>query len=307
MAKPPTSRIRNPRRPRRPDARPRPRRRDGADRARDHVRAARARQALALRLLAQRQPHPRGARGLPRRARRRRAPRFAFGSGCAAATTLLHTLRPGDHVVCGDDVYGGTFRIFTSRDAAARHRGQLRRPARRWRRSEAALTPTHAHGLARDADQSACSGSSTSRPSPTLARGARHRAGRRQHVRHARAAAAARSRRDRRRSTRRPSTSTATPTWSAARWSRATTSSRSGCRFLQNAIGAVPSPFDCYLVLRGIKTLPRAHAAPRRDGARAWRGVSSSARGRARACTIPASPATRSTPWPRADEAAAAA
>jgi cystathionine gamma-synthase/cystathionine gamma-lyase len=27
-------------------------------------------------------------------------------------------------------------------------------------------------------------------------------------------------------------------------------------RFEQNAIGAVPSPFDCYLVLRGIRTLP---------------------------------------------------
>jgi len=27
-------------------------------------------------------------------------------------------------------------------------------------------------------------------------------------------------------------------------------------RFLQNAMGAVPSPFDCYLVLRGLKTLP---------------------------------------------------
>ena len=27
-------------------------------------------------------------------------------------------------------------------------------------------------------------------------------------------------------------------------------------RFLQNALGAVPSPFDCYLVLRGLKTLP---------------------------------------------------
>jgi len=27
-------------------------------------------------------------------------------------------------------------------------------------------------------------------------------------------------------------------------------------RFLQNAIGAVPSPFDCFLVLRGVKTLP---------------------------------------------------
>jgi cystathionine gamma-synthase len=26
-------------------------------------------------------------------------------------------------------------------------------------------------------------------------------------------------------------------------------------RFLQNAMGAVPSPFDCYLVLRGVKTL----------------------------------------------------
>src|SRR4030095_5288888 len=39
---------------------------------------------------------------------------FAFSSGCAAATTLLNTLRPGDHVVCGDDVYGGTYRIFTA-------------------------------------------------------------------------------------------------------------------------------------------------------------------------------------------------
>ena len=30
----------------------------------------------------------------------------------------------------------------------------------------------------------------------------------------------------------------------------------SAWRFLQNAIGAVPSPMDCYLVLRGLKTLP---------------------------------------------------
>ncbi len=27
-------------------------------------------------------------------------------------------------------------------------------------------------------------------------------------------------------------------------------------RFSQNAAGAVPAPFDCYLVLRGVKTLP---------------------------------------------------
>jgi cystathionine beta-lyase/cystathionine gamma-synthase len=36
----------------------------------------------------------------------------AFGSGCAATTAVLLTLKSGDHVVVGDDVYGGTFRIF---------------------------------------------------------------------------------------------------------------------------------------------------------------------------------------------------
>ncbi len=36
----------------------------------------------------------------------------AFGSGCAASTVLFHTLRPGDHIVATDDVYGGTFRIL---------------------------------------------------------------------------------------------------------------------------------------------------------------------------------------------------
>src|SRR3569832_2247661 len=37
---------------------------------------------------------------------------FAFGSGCAAGAVQMHTLRPGDQVVCGDDVYGGTYRLF---------------------------------------------------------------------------------------------------------------------------------------------------------------------------------------------------
>jgi cystathionine gamma-lyase len=36
----------------------------------------------------------------------------AFGSGCAATTAILLSLQTGDHVLCGDDVYGGTFRIF---------------------------------------------------------------------------------------------------------------------------------------------------------------------------------------------------
>jgi len=37
---------------------------------------------------------------------------IAFGSGCAATTTMLLLLKSGDHVLVGDDVYGGTFRIF---------------------------------------------------------------------------------------------------------------------------------------------------------------------------------------------------
>ena len=36
-----------------------------------------------------------------------------FASGCAATSTIMHTLKAGDHVVCGDDVYGGTYRLFT--------------------------------------------------------------------------------------------------------------------------------------------------------------------------------------------------
>ncbi len=37
---------------------------------------------------------------------------YAFASGCAAADALMHLLDAGDHVVCMDDVYGGTFRLF---------------------------------------------------------------------------------------------------------------------------------------------------------------------------------------------------
>jgi cystathionine gamma-synthase len=37
---------------------------------------------------------------------------LAFASGMAAETTLCYLLQPGDHVVLGDDVYGGTYRLF---------------------------------------------------------------------------------------------------------------------------------------------------------------------------------------------------
>lgn len=37
---------------------------------------------------------------------------LAFGSGLAATNTVMNLLSKGDHVVVGDDVYGGTYRIF---------------------------------------------------------------------------------------------------------------------------------------------------------------------------------------------------
>jgi cystathionine beta-lyase len=37
---------------------------------------------------------------------------LAVGTGMAAETTVLHLLKAGDHVVCNQDVYGGTFRLF---------------------------------------------------------------------------------------------------------------------------------------------------------------------------------------------------
>src|SRR5579864_190074 len=66
---------------------------------------------------------------------------LAFASGLAATATLLHTLKTGDHVLCGDDVYGGTFRLL---DKVMRPFGidytmmDMRDPAR----VRAALRPT---------------------------------------------------------------------------------------------------------------------------------------------------------------------
>ena len=37
----------------------------------------------------------------------------AFSSGLGAATTLMHLVSPGDHVVAVNDVYGGIYRMFT--------------------------------------------------------------------------------------------------------------------------------------------------------------------------------------------------
>ncbi len=45
---------------------------------------------------------------------------LAYASGCAATMTVIQLLDAGDHVVAGDDMYGGTFRMF---DKVMRRRG----------------------------------------------------------------------------------------------------------------------------------------------------------------------------------------
>src|SRR5690242_13959199 len=46
---------------------------------------------------------------------------YAFASGMAATTALTHLLlKHGDHAICSDNVYGGTFRLF---DKIVRHYG----------------------------------------------------------------------------------------------------------------------------------------------------------------------------------------
>jgi len=37
---------------------------------------------------------------------------IAFSSGMAAISSIAQLLKSGDHIICSDDVYGGTFRVF---------------------------------------------------------------------------------------------------------------------------------------------------------------------------------------------------
>jgi cystathionine gamma-lyase len=37
---------------------------------------------------------------------------IAFASGCAASDAVMHMLDAGDKIICSDDVYGGTYRLF---------------------------------------------------------------------------------------------------------------------------------------------------------------------------------------------------
>lgn len=177
---------------------------------------------------------------------------LAFASGMAAGTTLCYLLRPGDHVVLSDDVYGGTYRLFArvlanygitftltdlsdTEQAAAAFRPETRMvwletPTNPWLKSldiaaVAALAHRHNAWLAID----------NTFASPYLQRPLLLGA---DFVVH-----------------------------SATKYLGGHSDVVNGLivlndpdlnerlRFHQNAVGAVPAPLDCFLVLRGIKTL----------------------------------------------------
>ncbi len=177
---------------------------------------------------------------------------IAFGSGCAATTALLMTLATGDHVLCGDDLYGGTFRIF---DRVMKPFGleasfiDMTDP----KKVSAAITPktrmiwleTPSNPLLKIFDVAAlaeiarrarvCLAVDNTFATPVLQR---------------------------------PIDLGATASvHSATKYLNGHSDVVGGAvmtnddelaerlHFLQKSVGAVPSPFDCYLVLRGLKTL----------------------------------------------------
>lgn len=178
---------------------------------------------------------------------------FAFASGSAATLTLLSRLAPGDRIVSGDDLYGGTFRLFDK--VLARHGVEttyvdMRNVADVERAIDDSTrlvwmeTPTNpllkVFDIRKVADCARARGLplvvDNTFASPVLqqplALGAtivvhsttKYING------HSDVVGGALATND-------------------EDWANAV-------RFEQNAIGAVPSPFDCYLVLRGIRTLP---------------------------------------------------
>ncbi len=185
---------------------------------------------------------------------------IAFASGSAATATLVELAAPGEELVVGDDVYGGTYRFF---ERVARPRGVLSRyvdiavggapglaaaldertrlvwfetpsnPLLKVTDIASVADAAHAHVGARGAAPIVVVDNTFASPAlqRPLALGAdvvfhsatKYLAGHSDTV----AGVAVTSRAD----------------------------LADQLRFLQNAIGAVPGPQDCYLVLRGLRTL----------------------------------------------------
>ncbi len=180
---------------------------------------------------------------------------LAFSSGMAATDTVLRLLGPGDHLLAGNDVYGGTFRLFERvlrpygldfSYVDATDPSQVKSGLRPNTRMIWLETPTNP--FLNVSDISAIVEIAHNRRSPTLVV---------------------------------VDNTFATPylqrplELGADIVVHSTTKYLGGhsdvvggavvardevlrerLAFLQNAVGAVPGPLDCFLVLRGIKTLP---------------------------------------------------
>ena len=177
---------------------------------------------------------------------------LAFASGSAASAALLGTLAPSDHVVACDDVYGGTFRLMDKVFAPqglsitrvdmtdAARVAQAMRPTTKMVWVESPTNPllkvVDIEAMARICGSGARLVVDNTFATPMLQRplllGAHA-------VVH---------------STTKYLNGHSDVVGGAIVTSDAALAQR--LRFLQNAVGAVPSPFDCYLVLRGLKTLP---------------------------------------------------
>jgi cystathionine beta-lyase/cystathionine gamma-synthase len=179
---------------------------------------------------------------------------LAYASGLAATTNLLHLFQAGDHVVASNNMYGGTFRLFDqvfsklglsftyvdTADLAAVE--QALRPETRLLFVETPTNPlltiTDLSAVAALAARhgnviTACDNTFAT---PVLQRPLEHGF---DVVLH---------------STTKYLNGHSDMVGGALVVSRDDLGQR--LRFLQNAVGAVPGPWDCWLALRGIKTLP---------------------------------------------------
>jgi cystathionine beta-lyase/cystathionine gamma-synthase len=177
---------------------------------------------------------------------------LAFSSGMGATSTLFYLLRPRDHVVIPDDVYGGTYRLlaqvladwevaFDAVDLTDLE--AVKKAIRDETRMVWVETPTNPllkivdiealSGLAHEADARVVVDNTFATPylQTPLSLGAdfvlhsttKYLGG------HSDVVGGALTMND--------------------------TEAYERLKFLQNAAGAVPGPFDCFLVLRGVKTL----------------------------------------------------
>ena len=183
---------------------------------------------------------------------------LVFATGLASTDTVLNLLKAGDHVVAGDDLYGGTYRLF-SKVVANRgidftftklDEGSLRAALKPSTKLVWFETPTnpllsvidiemvarvaHEHGALCAVDNTFMS-PYFQNPLELGADIAMHSMTKYVNG-HSDVVMGCLAIRDR-----------------EVPWLGETLYSR--LKFLQNAIGATPGPFDCFLVLRGIKTL----------------------------------------------------